>query len=104
MAADPGFTASQRAELASALRERFADYGLQTSTGRRADGVQVAMTMLVEGSFDEAAPERAADVAFAAYQAVSRGAPPEVVEGIGLYGYRKKVPADRLSAWANGYH
>ncbi|MDO8757105.1 MAG: C40 family peptidase, partial [Elusimicrobiota bacterium] len=55
------------------------------------------------GSFDEAPADRVAEVAFAAYQAMSRGADPEVVEGIALYGYRKKVSADTLSTWANGY-
>src|SRR4051812_26550818 len=72
LASDPGFTATQRAAQLSALRERFADYGLQTASGRRADGVAVALRMIVEGSFDEVAPDRAAGVAFAAYQAVAR--------------------------------
>lgn len=103
VAADAGFTPEQRRALADALRARFADYGLQTDNAARADAVKVALTMLVEGSFDEQSAERSADVAFAAYQAVARGAPAEVVEGIGLYGYRKQVPADRLAAWANGY-
>ena len=103
LSSDQGFSPAQRAALASALRTRFADYGLQTATGLRSSAVQVALHMLVEGSFDEVPAERAAEVAFAAYQAVTRGAPPEVVEGIGLYGYRKRVPAALLSAWANGY-
>jgi cell wall-associated NlpC family hydrolase len=103
MASDKGLAPDQRGALTQALRERFADYGLQTNTGPRQQAVQVALSMIVEGSFDEAAPERIADVAFAAYQAAARGAPAEVVEGIGLYGYRKKISAERLSAWANGY-
>jgi cell wall-associated NlpC family hydrolase len=100
--ADAGFSAAQRAELDRALSARFADYGLQGAASRQ-DAVRTALSMIVEGSFDEVPAERAAEVAFAAYQAVARGAPAEVVEGIGLYGYRKKIAADRLSAWANGY-
>jgi cell wall-associated NlpC family hydrolase len=103
IAADSGFTAADRSALNSALTARFADYGIQTNTGPRRDAVAVALSMIVEGSFDQAEPERVADVAFAAYQAVSRGAPADVVQGIGLYGYRKKIPGETLSAWANGY-
>ncbi|MDD5656286.1 MAG: C40 family peptidase, partial [Elusimicrobia bacterium] len=57
----------------------------------------------IEGTFDETPPERVADVAFAAYQAIGRGAPADVVEGIALYGYRKKIPGERIAVWANGY-
>ncbi|OGS37317.1 MAG: hypothetical protein A3J82_09065, partial [Elusimicrobia bacterium RIFOXYA2_FULL_69_6] len=38
-----------------------------------------------------------------AWQALSRGAPPDVVEGIALYGYRKKIPGETIAAWASGY-
>ncbi len=69
----------------------------------RAKAIPVVLHILTEGSFDQAPPERTAEVAFAAYQAMSRGSDPEVVEGIALYGYRKKISADTLSTWANGY-
>ena len=100
---DQGLSASARAALVKALHERFADYGLQTLGGPRAQAVKVALSMIVEGGFDEAEPARIADVAFAAYQAAAPGAAPEVVGGIGLYGYRKRLAAERLSTWANGY-
>jgi cell wall-associated NlpC family hydrolase len=61
------------------------------------------MHVVAEGMFDHAPMERIADVAFAAYQAVWRGGPAEVVDGIALYGFRKPVPPDKLAAWANGY-
>jgi cell wall-associated NlpC family hydrolase len=102
-AADPGYTPKERAALMSAFKTRFADYGLQVVDAKRAKAVPVIMHIATEGSFDEAPPERVAEVAFSAYQAVSRGSDPEVVEGVALYGYRKKVSGDRLSAWANGY-
>lgn len=101
--ADPAYDAKERADLLGAIKTRFADYGLQTVNPQRAKAIPVVMHILTEGSFDQAPPERTAEVAFSAYQAMSRGADPEVVEGVALYGYRKKVSGDTLSTWANGY-
>jgi cell wall-associated NlpC family hydrolase len=103
LAADRAYDAGERARLMDAIRTRFADYGLQVVDARRKDAVPVVLHVITEGSFDQAPPDRVADVAFAAYQAMSRGAPPEEVEGIALYGYRKKIPGDTIAAWANGY-
>lgn len=100
---DKGYEPAERAALMSAIKTRFADYGIQTVNPERAKAIPVVLHILTEGSFDQAPPERTADVAFSAYQAMSRGADPEVVEGVALYGYRKKIPADTLSTWANGY-
>lgn len=100
---DKGYEPAERAALMSAIKDRFADYGVQVVNPQRAKAIPVVLHILTEGSFDQAPPERVADVAFAAYQAMSRGADPEVVEGVALYGYRKKVSADTLSTWANGY-
>ncbi len=100
---DRGYEPAERAALMSAIKDRFADYGVQVVNPQRAKAIPVVLHILTEGSFDQAPPERVADVAFAAYQAMSRGADPEVVEGVALYGYRKKISADTLSAWANGY-
>lgn len=103
LAADPAYDAAERAALLGAIKTRFADYGLQTVNPQREKAIPVVMHILTEGSFDQAPPERTAEVAFSAYQAMSRGSDPEVVEGVALYGYRKKVSADTLSTWANGY-
>jgi len=104
LATDQGYDAAGRAKILSAIKARFADYGLQVVDEKRKNAIPVVLHVITEGSFDEAAPERVAEVAFAAYQAMSRGADPEVVEGIALYGYRKKIPGERLAVWANGYH
>ena len=101
---DKGFSPEERGKLLDAINTRFADYSLQVVNAQRETGVKVVLRMMVEGSFDEAPPERIAEVSFAAYQAISRGAPAEVVEGIALYGYRKKIPGDRIGVWANGYN
>jgi cell wall-associated NlpC family hydrolase len=103
LGADRAYDPGERARLLDALRDRFADYGLEVVTAERKPAVPVMLSVITEGSFDEAPPERVADVAFAAYQAMSRGAPADEVEGIALYGYRKKIPGDVIAAWANGY-
>ena len=92
-----------RAAVMAALRARFADYGFKIVRDDRTDS-NVVLHMIAEGTLDESSPERIADVAFAAFVAVSRGADPEVVEGVGLYGYRKKLPGERIAVWANGYN
>lgn len=100
---DAAFSASEQTALLAALRARFADYALQTVNPQRETGVAVALRMIVEGHFDQTSFDRVSEVSFSAYQAISRGAPADVVEGIALYGYRKKISGDRISVWANGY-
>ncbi len=101
--ADSAYEPSERAALMKAIKTRFADYGLQVVDKKREKAIPVVLHILTEGSFDQAPPERTAEVAFTAYQAMSRGSDPEVVEGVALYGYRKQISADTLSTWANGY-
>lgn len=103
LGSDKAYEPAERAALMAAIKDRFADYGVQIVDQKRAKAIPVVLHILTEGSFDQAPPERTAEVAFAAYQAMSRGADPEVVEGVALYGYRKKISADTLSTWANGY-
>ncbi len=103
LAKDRAYDPPERAALLAALETRFADYGLQIVDARRAAGVPVVLHIITEGSFDETPYDRVAEVAFAAWQAMARGAPAEAVEGIALYGYRKAIPGDRIAVWANGY-
>jgi len=103
LAADRAYDAGERARLLAAIKTRFADYAFQVVDEKRRADIPVLLHVITEGSFDEQPPERVADVAFAAYQAMSRGAPAEEVEGIALYGYQKKIPGDTIAAWANGY-
>ncbi len=103
LAKDEGFTEEGRKQVLEAVREKFADYGLKVVRPDRAD-VGVTLRMIAEGAMDNVSPERIAEVAFAAFVAVTRGAQPEVVEGIGLYGYRKQIAGDRIATWANGYN
>ncbi len=104
MQKDKAYSPAERAELLGAIRARFADYGLEIVHADKPEGAQVVMRMIVEGTFDGTDSRQIADVALAAYQAIGRGAPADVVEGIALYGYRKKISGERISTWANGYH
>lgn len=67
------------------------------------EDAQTLMHVISEGLLDGAPAERIAEVGFAAYQAIWRGAPADAVDGIALYGYQKKIPAGSIAAWANGY-
>ncbi|MFI5350210.1 MAG: hypothetical protein ACHQ2Z_11745, partial [Elusimicrobiota bacterium] len=100
---DRAYDSAERARLLGAIHDRFADYALEVVTEERKPAIPVVLAVITEGSFDEAPPERIADVAFAAFQAMGRGAPADEVQGIALYGYRKKIPGDTIAAWANGY-
>ncbi|MBI5624932.1 MAG: C40 family peptidase [Elusimicrobia bacterium] len=104
MRKDPGISAADRGAILGSIRQRFAAYAVEVVRDRKLEGAKVVLHMIVEGTFDNSSPERIADVSFAAYQAISRGAPPDVVEGIALYGYRKKIAWETISVWANGYN
>ncbi|HEX4384471.1 MAG TPA: hypothetical protein VH083_16025, partial [Myxococcales bacterium] len=100
---DSSLTPAQRTALEDAIRERFADYGVNVVKPEQPDDVRTLMHVVSEGTLDDTDPVRIADVAFAAYQAIWRGAPPEAVDGIALYGFQKKIPAASIATWANGY-
>ena len=100
---DQGLTDEGRAAIVAAIHERFHDYANRVVKPDGAD-LSVVLRMIAEGTFDNVSPERIAEVAFAAFVAVGRGAQPEIVEGIGLYGYRKQIPGDRIAVWANGFN
>jgi cell wall-associated NlpC family hydrolase len=101
--ADPAFTDEERTQYLDAFRQKLAAYGRDILKGGRERGAEVLLSILVEGSFDRAPVERTVDIASSAYIAVRRGSDPVVVEGIALYGFRKRIDADRIEAWANGY-
>jgi cell wall-associated NlpC family hydrolase len=100
---DGGLPPAQQTRIVDAVRARFADYALKVVPPKDTTSADVVMRMIIEGIFDQSPEDRIADVSFAAWQALSRGAPPDVVEGIALYGYRKKIGGEAISAWASGY-
>jgi cell wall-associated NlpC family hydrolase len=103
LAKDNSLDPAQRSALEEAIRERFADYGVNVVRPEQPEDVHTLLHVVSEGILDEAEPARIADVAFAAYQAIWRGAPAEAVDGIALYGFQKKIPAASIATWANGY-
>ena len=103
LARDRALDAPTRQRIEAALRERFANYGFNVVDPRKPEDAQTLLHVISEGVLDGADPARIADVGFAAYRAIWRGAPAEAVDGIALYGYQKRIPADSIAAWANGY-
>lgn len=105
LAADGSFTPQETGQYIAALKSVLASYAFDMlSEKKKSDGADVLLAVLAEGSFDEMPVERTAEVAAAAYIATRRGSPPEVVEGIALYGFRQRVSADKIETWAKGYN
>ena len=100
---DRALEPAKREALEAAIQERFANYGFNIVKPEKPEDVRTLLHVIEEGLMDDAEPARIAEVGFAAYQAIWRGAPAEAVDGIALYGYQKKIPADSIAAWANGY-
>ena len=103
LAGDRALEPARREALEAAIRERFANYGFNIVKPEKPEDARTLLHVISEGVMDDAEPSRIAEVGFAAYQAIWRGAPAEAVDGIALYGYQKKIPADSIAAWANGY-
>jgi len=100
---DPSLDDAHRSAIEDALRERFANYGFNVVKPDKPEDARTLLHVISEGVLDEADPARIAEVGFAAYQAIWRGAPADAVDGIALYGYQKKIPAQSIATWANGY-
>ena len=95
---DRGLSQPAREALKDALKERFANYGFNVVDPQKPQDAQTLLHVISEGLLDGADPARIAEVGFAAYRAIWRGAPAEAVDGIALYGYQKRIPADSVAA------
>lgn len=102
LAKDQAFSAKEREKYLAEFRQQLGAYAFDVLKGQRVQGAEVVMTIVMEGSFERVPVARTVGIAAGAYQAISRGAPPGLVEGIALYGFRKKLSADKIAAWANG--
>ena len=100
---DRSLDAPSRQAIEAALSERFANYAFNVVNPEKPQDARALLHVISEGVIDRADPRRIAEVGFAAYRAIWRGAPAEAVDGIALYGYQKKIPADSIAAWASGY-
>jgi len=105
LASDGVFGPKETRRYLEGFRTELAGYAFDILRKKRnADGADVLLSVLAEGSFDGVPVERTVKVASAAYIAVRRGSPPEVVEGIALYGFSGDVSDGKIEAWANGYN
>jgi len=103
LARDKAFSRVEREKYLSEFRSRLGAYAFDVLKGQRSAAADVLMSIVTEGSFEKAAIGRTVAVAAAAYVAISRGASAATVEGIALYGFSKKLGADKIEALANGY-
>jgi cell wall-associated NlpC family hydrolase len=100
---DQALSQKERQAYLDEFRQQLGAYAFDIMKGERAKGVDVILTVIMEGSFDQLPVERIVSVATGAYTAISRGGHPEVVLGIALYGFKKKLKGDVIAALANGY-
>jgi hypothetical protein len=100
---DASLDAVSRQAIEAALRDRFANYAFNVVKPEKPQDARTLLHVISEGVLDGASPARIAEVGFAAYRAIWRGAPADAVDGIALYGYQKRIPADSIATWANGY-
>jgi cell wall-associated NlpC family hydrolase len=101
---DPAYTGTERDQLLDALKQTYAGYMTDVLDAQKLSAAQTAWGIITEGSFDGTDVQREAEVSFAGYKAVRHGSAPEVASGVALYGYRKKIDADTISLWAEGYN
>lgn len=100
---DPALSEEERQEYLDEFKQQLGAYAFDIMKGERAKGVDVILAIVMEGSFDRLPPKRIVSVAAGAYVAISRGGHPEVVQGIALYGFKKKLNGEVIAALANGY-
>jgi cell wall-associated NlpC family hydrolase len=100
---DPALSDQERQTYLDEFKQQLGAYAFDIMKGERAKGVEVILTIIMEGSFDQLPVNRIVSVATGAYVAISRGGHPEVVQGISLYGFKRKLKGEVIAALANGY-
>lgn len=100
---DQALSQKERQAYLDELKQQLGAYAFDIMKGQKAKGVDVILSIIMEGSFDQLPVKRIVSVATAAYVAISRGGQPEVVQGIAMYGFKKKLKGDVIAALANGY-
>jgi cell wall-associated NlpC family hydrolase len=100
---DQALSQKERQAYLDEFRQQLGAYAFDIMKGQKAKGVDVILNIIMEGSFDQLPVKRIVSVATGAYVAISRGGHPEVVQGIAMYGFKKKLKGDVIAALANGY-
>ena len=100
---DQALSEKERQAYLEEFKQQLGAYAFDIMKGQKAKGVDVILIIIMEGSFDQLPVNRIVSVATGAYVAISRGGHPEVVQGIAMYGFKKKLKGDVIAALANGY-
>jgi cell wall-associated NlpC family hydrolase len=100
---DQALSDKERQAYLDEFKQQLGAYAFDIMKGQKAKGVDVILNVIMEGSFDQLPVKRIVSVATGAYVAISRGGHPEVVQGIAMYGFKKKLKGDVIAALANGY-
>jgi cell wall-associated NlpC family hydrolase len=100
---DQALSEKERQAYLDEFKQQLGAYAFDIMKGQKAKGVDVILNIIMEGSFDQLPVKRIVSVATGAYVAISRGGHPEVVQGIAMYGFKKKLKGDVIAALANGY-
>ena len=100
---DQALSPKERQAYLDEFKQQLGAYAFDIMKGPKAKGVDVILNIIMQGSFDQLPVKRIVSVATGAYVAISRGGHPEVVEGIAMYGFKKKLKGEVIAALANGY-
>jgi len=92
----------ERASILGAIRERFADYVMDIVTGAKRDGAKTVVSIITD-SCKGKSPARTADVSFAAYRTVSRGADAALAEAVSHRVCEADINTELLLSWLDGY-
>jgi cell wall-associated NlpC family hydrolase len=100
---DQALSEKERQAYLDEFKQQLGAYAFDIMKGQKAKGVDVILNIIMEGSFDRLPVKRIVSVATGAYVAISRGGHPDVVQGIAMYGFKKKLKGEVIAALANGY-
>ncbi len=99
---DQAFSAQERADYLKEFQRQLGAYAFDLVKSENRDALDTLMQLVTDGSFEANPIPDTVRLASMAYKAVRRGAPADFVEGISLYGFRKKIDADTIATWAYG--
>jgi cell wall-associated NlpC family hydrolase len=102
LARDAAIARPDRARLLEALRQQLGAYAFDVLAAADRPAAAAVVDLAAEGLAGGVAAERCAAVAAAAYRAMARGAPVELVAGIARYGFGHQLAAGRIAAWSTG--
>ena len=94
--------AEQRAAVVGAVRAKFGNFAVDPVAGVKLDGAKTVLS-IISDSCKGQSPARMAEVSFAAYRAVLRGADQAVADAAAAKICQTDTPSSSLASWLNGY-